>query len=72
MFAQNMLACSKIFSDYVSISSDVDHYVTRKLLDFIFRVQWETNRHTKEIIEHRALFFCETAFSKYDVPSYIF
>lgn len=52
--------------------SDVACYIIRKLLDYIFNIQWNQNCHTKELVEHSELLFYKVAYSKYDIPSETF
>jgi hypothetical protein len=54
--------------------SDTNHYIiVRKLLDWIFKIRlYNLKVYTRDLVEHRGIFFRKVAHSRYDVDSEIF
>jgi hypothetical protein len=53
--------------------SDADHCaLITGLLDSVFNIQWDRNRHTADLVEHTGLFFSKVAYSRHDVPPEMF
>jgi hypothetical protein len=49
---------------------DVDHYIIRKLLDYIFNILL-VFIHQWEIQTYSGLSFCRVAYTRYDLPWFI-